>query len=591
MNKVKSNKKENYFKKFFKYAYEYKFLIVLITIFSVVESFVGIVSPKIFGDIITSLFENATPGQPFINYDYIFKGVCMLTAVYLTFACCKSLEKYFSNYVIEKITYKLRDDISKKINRLSLGYIEKTSYGDIMSRTFNDTEVISFALTNFLGDTISSIFTSIGVIYMMFSISWEMSLISFLSFPIIGAVVFFSALKSKKYYREYRESIGKINSCTEESFSGYETLKSFGAEKSFEEKFDKISESIYTCEWKTDFYSSFIAPVMGFVSNFNSIVSCVLGGYFVVLRGFPVGNISAFIAYSSNLSEPLITMGGLANSWQNIVAASERIFSILNAPEEVLVKTNARNIDLNSDSEIEFKNVKFEYKENIPVMENLSLKIKKGDTVAIVGKTGAGKTTLVNLLLKFYTPSEGSIIFNGQDISKINNFQYRKHFGIVTQDCWLYKGTIMENIRYGNPEASDEEIKKVAKFVGVEHFIESLPNGYKTMVEEGGSNISEGQKQLLCIARMVLANSDVLILDEATAAVDTHTEIQIQKVLKFVLEGKTSIIIAHRLSTIKNADVIVVMHKGKIAEMGKHDELINKNGMYSELYKSQFENA
>ncbi len=584
------NKKENYFKKFFKYARRYRVLIVLVTVFSVVESFIGIISPKIFGGIITSLFTNVTTGKPLVNYDYVFKSVCMLTVVYLLFACCKSLEKYFSNYVIEKITYKLRDDISKKINKLSLGYIEKTSYGDIMSRTFNDTDVISSALTNFLGDTVSSIFMSVGVIYMMFSISWEMSLISFLSFPIIGLVIFLSAFKSKKYYREYRESIGEINSCTEESFSGYETLKSFGAEKSFEEKFNKISSSIYKCEWKTDFYSSFIAPVMGFVGNFNSIISCVLGGYFAVLRGFSVGNISAFIAYAANLNDPLITMGGLANSWQNISAASERIFNILNAPEEELVETT-KDVDLSSDSEIEFKNVKFEYKKNVPVIENLSLKIKKGDTVAIVGETGAGKTTLVNLLLKFYVPKGGSITFMGQDISKINNFEYRKHFGIVTQDCWLYKNTIMENIRYGNLNATDKEVKKIAKFIGVDHFIESLPDGYKTMVEEGGANISEGQKQLLCIARLVLADSDVLILDEATAAVDTHTELQIQNVLKFVLEGKTSIIIAHRLSTIKNADVIVVMEKGKIAEMGKHDDLINRNGLYSELYRSQFENA
>ncbi|MBQ6143442.1 MAG: ABC transporter ATP-binding protein [Clostridia bacterium] len=583
-------KKENYFKKFFKYASEYKFLIALITIFSVLESFVGIISPKIFGDIITSLFADAVPGQPFANYDYIFKSVYMLTAVYLLFASCKSLEKYFSNYVIEKISYKLREDISKKINKLSLGYIEETSYGDIMSRTFNDTEAISFALTSFLGDTLSSVFMGAGVIYMMFSISWEMSLLSFLSFPVIGFVIFLSAFKSKKYYKEYRESIGKINSCTEESFSGYETLKSFGAEKSFEEKFNKISGSIYKCEWKTDFYSSFIAPVMGFVGNFNSIISCVLGGYFVVLRGFSVGNISAFIAYSANLNDPLITIGSLANSWQNISAASERIFNILNAPEEETVESLG-SVDLNSDVAVEFKNVKFEYKENTPVIEDLSLKIKKGDTVAIVGETGAGKTTLVNLLLKFYTPNGGSIDFMGQNIRKINNFEYRKHFGIVTQDCWLYKDTIMENIRYGNLKASDKEVKKVAKFIGVDHFIESLPDGYETIVEEGGANISEGQKQLLCIARLVLSNSDVLILDEATAAIDTHTEIQIQNVLKFVLEGKTSIIIAHRLSTIKNADVIVVMDKGKIAEMGKHNELINKNGLYSELYKSQFKNV
>ena len=583
-------KKENYFKKFFKYASEYKFLIALITIFSVLESFVGIISPKIFGDIITSLFADAVPGQPFANYDYIFKSVCMLTAVYLLFASCKSLEKYFSNYVIEKISYKLREDISKKINKLSLGYIEETSYGDIMSRTFNDTEAISFALTSFLGDTLSSVFMGAGVIYMMFSISWEMSLLSFLSFPVIGFVIFLSAFKSKKYYKEYRESIGKINSCTEESFSGYETLKSFGAEKSFEEKFNKISGSIYKCEWKTDFYSSFIAPVMGFVGNFNSIISCVLGGYFVVLRGFSVGNISAFIAYSANLNDPLITIGSLANSWQNISAASERIFNILNAPEEETVESLG-SVDLNSDVAVEFKNVKFEYKENTPVIEDLSLKIKKGDTVAIVGETGAGKTTLVNLLLKFYTPNGGSIDFMGQNIRKINNFEYRKHFGIVTQDCWLYKDTIMENIRYGNLKASDKEVKKVAKFIGVDHFIESLPDGYETIVEEGGANISEGQKQLLCIARLVLSDSDVLILDEATAAIDTHTEIQIQNVLKFVLEGKTSIIIAHRLSTIKNADVIVVMDKGKIAEMGKHNELINKNGLYSELYKSQFKNV
>lgn len=593
----KNNKKSS-LKALMTYASNYKFLIALVIFFSLAETLTAVVSPKIAGMAITTLSGGVSSGVYSIDFDYLFKILALLFVLYSVFALSSCLRSYFITVITVKMTYRLREDISKKLNRLTVNYLESTSHGDILSRIMNDVETFSSAFTQSISQVVSSFVMGIGVLFMMFYISWEMTLVSLITLPIMAVIVLIVLKKSQRHFVEYQENLGKVNGFIEENFTGYEVLKAFGAEEKAKMEFNNFNNKMYDSSWKSQFASGLTSPIMNFISSLGYVVACVMGGYFAVVRAFAIGDISAFIAYSGQFTQPLIQISGISGLIQQTLAASDRIFEFLRAPEEP--DDNSKSFLLNNsefikkeikqlDSDIEFKNISFGYEEEKPIIRNFSFKIMPGQSVAVVGETGAGKTTLIKLLMRFYDVSDGEILLGSKNIKEFKIDEYRKLFGIVTQDSWLYNATIMENIRYGNLKASDSEVKQAAEFVGAGHFIKSLPSGYETMVEEGASNISEGQKQLICIARMVLSNSPIFILDEATASVDTCTESYIQNALSRVLKGKTSIVIAHRLSTIKNSDVILVIDKGVLLEHGTHSELLKSQGVYYDLYMSQFE--
>lgn len=593
---VQTSIRKNSLKRLMAYASSYKVMIAFVVFFSVTQTLVTVAAPKIAGMAITAISLGIPGGINAVDFDYPFKIVAFLFVLYCIFSVSLCLGNYLMTTVTVRMTYRLREDISKKMDRLSLSYIESNSHGDILSRVMNDVEVLSSAFTQSINRIISSAIMTVGVLFMMFSISWEMTVVSLMMLPVMGVIVLIVLKKSQKHFVEYQANLGKVNGFIEENFSGYEVIKAFGAEERVTHEFSEYNNKMYDSAWKSQFLSGFTTPVMNFISSLSYIVSCVMGGYFAVVRAFAIGDISAFIAYSGQFTQPLIQVSGIMSLIQQTLAAADRVFEFLDAPEEhaVNAKSSFLNItELTKNSElkhdIEFRNVSFGYKPGDATIKDFSFNISPGQSVAIVGATGAGKTTLIKLLMRFYDVSDGKILFGSENIKNFRLKEYRKLFAAVTQDSWLYKATIMENIRYGNPKTSDDKVKQVAAFVGAGHFIESLPSGYETVVEEGASNISEGQKQLICIARMVLSNSPIFILDEATASVDTCTESHIQSILSKVLKDKTSIIIAHRLSTIKNADVILVMDNGELAEHGTHLELLDKKGLYYDLYTSQFE--
>lgn len=583
----KINVPKGFMKYFYKYAHKYRFYIAMITFFSVVESVVTVISPWMMGKTINILQTLGSPEEVEFKFRSLAGILTILAGLYFLYSVSRTLKRYFSTFVTEKISYALRNDVSTKINRLCLSYIETTSYGEILSRSVNDVESISSALTEYLGSSISSIILSIGIIYMMFFVSAEMSWVYFAFVPLIFILIFIPVKKSKKYVESFRENIGKITTCAEESFSGFETLKNFDLENNYQKKFENISNEMFESDWKSNFLPSLTVPVIGFIRDISMLISCALGGYLVVTKGMPLGNIMSFLSYSGQLMDPIAGMAGIYGTWQNICVSASRVYEILHAPEESSgsfeeIKNN------NSEKILEFSNVSFEYEKGKLIIDNISFSVSKGQTIALVGETGAGKSTVLKLLTNFYKPNSGKILFNGVDINLISLKNYRKNFGIVTQDSWLYKDTIMNNIRYGNLKASDEKIIEVSKKLGIHHFIETLPDGYETIVDESMVNLSEGQKQLICIARLVISEAPIFVLDEATSFIDTCTESHIQEILKSLFKQKTSLVVAHRLSTVKNADMILVMKKGKIVEAGSHEDLISKDQYYADFYKSQY---
>lgn len=583
----KINVPKGFMKYFYKYAYKYRFYIAMITFFSVVESVVTVISPWIMGKTINILQTLNIPEGTSTKFRSLAENLAILAGLYFLYSVSRTLKRYFSTFITEKISYTLRNDVSTKINRLCLSYIETTSYGEILSRSVSDVESISSALTEYLGNSISSIIMGIGIICMMFFVSSEMSWVYFASLPAIFILIFIPVKKSKKYVESFRENIGKITTCAEESFSGFETLKNFDLENNYKKKFENISNKMFESDWKSNFLPSLTAPVIGFIRDISTLISCVLGGYLVVIKGMPLGNIMSFLSYSGQLMNPIAEIGGIYGTWQNICVSASRVYEILHAPEEnsdVYEDINNNN----SEKILEFSNVSFEYEKGKLVIDNISFSISKGQTIALVGETGAGKSTVLKLLTNFYKPNSGKILFNGVNINSISLENYRKNFGIVTQDSWLYKDTIMNNIRYGNLKTSDEKIIEVSKKLGIHHFIETLPDGYRTIVDESMVNLSEGQKQLICIARLIISEAPIFVLDEATSFIDTCTESYIQEILKSLFKQKTSLVVAHRLSTVKNADMILVMKKGKIVESGSHENLISRNQYYADFYKSQY---
>lgn len=565
-------------KRILKYIFKYKYSVLMIFIFSILESLISVFSPKISGKGITALCAVDSAGNSSVDLNYIFNLLAFLLVLYSVSGVLSCIGRYLFTNVSVKIVYSLRKEISAKMNNASFEYLQSRSQGDILSCIVSDAENISSAFIESVRGILSSVIIAIGTVYMMFSISWEMSLCAFAILPIVGVLMVYFAGKSQKYYKSYRENLGKLNNIIGESFYGYETIKSFGAEDEFVEKFSIINENLNNEYFESNFISGLMSPIMTFLSKILYVTCCMLGGYLAVARGLLVGDITAFIIYCDQFVKPFIGISGALGGFQSTFAAAQRVFDFLDAPEELEGGTTPKN-----NVSIEFKNVNFEYTENKPVIKNLSFKWELGKTIAIVGETGSGKTTVSKLIMRFYDPTSGEIFLGNSNIKDIDINEYRKLFAVVTQDSWLYTASIIDNIKYGNLEATDEEAKSVSEMVGIDEFIKSLPEGYETIVN---GNLSEGQKELICIARAILSNRQFLIMDEATACIDTVTESFIQKSLNKILSQKTSLIIAHRLSTVKNAGTILVMSKGEICEVGNHNELMDKKGKYYEMYKN-----
>lgn len=572
-------------KKVWNYVSEYKIYIFVIFIFAILESLSIVFGPKLTGSAITLLSEGN------IDFDYLFKIIIKMLLLFSVYALSSCLGSYFVSLVTIKVTYRLRNEISLKMDKLSLEYINSVSYGDVLSCVMNDVESLSSAFIQSISRIASSVVMAIGVLFMMISISFKMTLAFIAVLPVAGIVAVIILKKSQKYFVEYQKQLGEINGFIEETFSGHEVISIFNAKDKIKNNFDEINHRMYDSSQKSQFLSGITPCVVEMISKASYIVSCVIGGYLAVMKLLSIGDITAFIAYSNQFMEPVIQVTSISGILQQIVASSQRIFEFLEAPEEP--QNDKEDLDVNINSlqtyEIEFKNVSFGYTSEKKIIKDFSLKVKLGQTLAIVGETGSGKTTLINILMRFLENFEGEILLGGKNIKSFSLKEYRKLFGLVTQDSWLYGGTIYENIAYGKENSSENEIKFAAEHVGASHFIESLPAGYNTVIAENMYNISEGQKQLLCIARMILKNAPIFIMDEATSSVDVFTESRIQNTLKKILKDKTSIVIAHRLSTIKNADLVAVMEKGKLMEIGTHDELMHKEGIYFNMYMSQFD--
>ncbi len=574
-----------------KYVNKYRLYIIFTIIFSLIGALISIISPKIVGTAINEM------SSPNMNLDEIFKIILWLFALYSVYAFSGCLGGYFNSFATTRINYDIRRDIFDKMGRMSMDYVIKNSYGDILSRIINDVEIFSSAFTDGINRIASFVIIAFGTVFMMFYISWQMALVSLLFLPFVAIVILIIFKKSRKYFKEYQSGLGKFTGFIEESFSEHEVIRVFDKENRFQKEFKTINEKMYELSWKSKFFSGLASPMIDFISKITFVVSCVMGGYYATVSMLSLGDISAFISYSGKFTQPLTDIAGIMGMTQQGSAALGRIVEFFNAPEEYTRSYNGEGnlvFDINNAYDIEFKNLNFGYNDNECVIKNFSFEITNGQKVAIVGETGAGKTTIIKLLMRFYDTYSGEILLkdmknNVLNIKSIGLEDYRRLFGLVTQDAWLYSDSIMENIRYGNEEASDEAVIRAAEFVGVSHFINSLPQGYDTIIEEEADNISEGEKQLICMARMFLSEAPIFVMDEATSFVDVFTESQIQKSLSKIMEEKTALIVAHRLNTIKNSDVILFLEKGELVEYGSHKELLAKKGKYYDMYISQFE--
>ena len=525
--------------------------------------------------------------RPEINYSKLLDFAYTLLALYLLSSIFSYLQGWIMTNVSQKITYKLRNDISQKINRMPLKYFDNRTFGEVLSRVTNDVDTVSQTLNQSLTQIVTSITMIIGILIMMFSISWNLTLVSLILIPISFILIGFIIKKSQHFFKEQQDTLGEINGHVEEMYSGHNVMKVMGGEKRSIEKFQKINNKLYGSAWKSQFLSGLMMPIMGFVGNLGFVGVTVLGGWLAVKGKLQIGDIQAFIQYVNQFNQPIIQTANTANVLQSTAAAAERVFEFLAEEEEASdVKETIQLKEVKGS--VEFENVVFGYNSDKTIIHNFNAKVKPGQLVAIVGPTGAGKTTMVNLLMRFYDLSSGSIKIDGVDIHDMKRADVRKLFGMVLQDTWLFNGTIRENIIYGKEDATEEEMIRSSKAAHVDHFVHALPKGYDLELNEEADNISAGEKQLLTIARAMLANPPMLILDEATSSVDTRTEVLIQKAMKNLMKGKTSFVIAHRLSTIRDADLILVMNEGNIVEQGTHTELLEKKGFYASLYNSQF---
>lgn len=525
--------------------------------------------------------------RPEFHFEAIWRVVSLLIGLYILSAIFRYIQTWLMTQVTQTVTFRMRRQLSEKINRLPLSYFDKQTYGEVLSRVTNDVDTISQTLNQSLSQIVSSTVMVLGILAMMFSISWQMSLVALLVLPLAGGAVTLIAKSSQKQFLRQQTQLGELNGHIEEMYGGHQVMRVFNGQKKSLAKFSRINNQLQESAWKAQFLSGLIYPIMNFIGNIGYVVMAILGGWLAINGRLKIGDIQAFIQYIDQFNQPLVQVANIANVLQSTAAAAERVFEFLDEPEEQAEGKNLVKL-AHVKGEVEFDNVVFGYKPDQTIIKGLSAHIKPGQRVAIVGPTGAGKTTLVNLLMRFYEINSGAIKIDGVDIRQMKRSDVRQMFGMVLQDTWLFNGTIRQNLLYGNPTASEEEMVATAKEAHVDHFVRSLPGGYDMVLGEEATNISQGEKQLLTIARAMLARTPMLILDEATSSVDTRTEVLIQKAMDKLMQGKTSFVIAHRLSTIRDADLILVVRDGNIIEQGKHDELLKQNGFYAELYNSQF---
>ncbi len=593
------------FRHFLKYMGHYKISVVIVLFFAVLSTVFMIVGPKILGNATTLLAEGVmgslTGSGSGIDFEGIANILLWLLGIYVVSSLFSFIQGYIMTGVSMKLTYRLRRDISEKLHKLPLSYYDKTTNGEILSRITNDVDTLSQTLNQSITQIITSVTQLIGILIMMISISWQMTLIALGILPVSFFFVILVVRKSQKQFTAQQEYLGHVNGHVEEMYGGHQVMKAFNGEEDSVKCFEEYNDKLYTAAWKSQFLSGIMMPLMTFVTNLGYVAVCVLGGFFAYSGVITIGDIQAFIQYVRQFTQPITQVANITNILQQSAAAAERVFEFLDEPEEIPESENAitvnhtkepdSELNVTVEGSVQFAHVRFGYDPEKIIIKDFSANISSGSKIAIVGPTGAGKTTIVKLLMRFYDVQEGAVLIDGYDIKDFKRKDLRSVFGMVLQDTWLYSDTIMENIRYGSFSATDEEVIAAAKAAQVDRFVRTLPQGYDMELNEETTNISQGQKQLITIARAILADPKVLILDEATSSVDTRTEIMIQKAMDNLMKGRTSFVIAHRLSTIRNADVILVLDNGNIIEQGSHDELMEKHGFYEKLYNSQFEPA
>ena len=578
-------------KRLLKYMERYKFRFVLMFLFAIAGTIFNIVGPKILGKATTELFNGLVAkvnGTGSIDFEKIGYILLWTLGLYLASACFSFIQGYVMTGISNDVTYNLRKDISKKFSRLPMNYYESRTNGEILSRVTNDVDTLQMSLNQSITQLITSVTTLIGVFVMMLSINVWMTLAALLILPMSMLIINFVMKHSQKYFQAQQEYLGKVNGQVEENFGGHDVVRVFNKEQDVLKEFEHDNQKLYESAWKSQFFSGMMMPIMQFVGNLGYVMVALLGGIFAIKGTIEVGDIQSFFQYIRNFTQPIQQIAQVTNLLQSSAAASERVFEFLEEPEEELQPENPDSIE-GLEGNVQFEHVKFGYNPDKIIVNDFSADVHDGQKIAIVGPTGAGKTTIVKLLMRFYDVNGGSIKVDGHDIRNFNRSNLREMFGMVLQDTWLFSGTIMENIRYGRLDATDEEVIAAAKAAHIHNFIMQQPGGYQMVLDEETSNVSQGQKQLLTIARAILADNKILILDEATSSVDTRTEMQIQKAMDNLMKGRTSFVIAHRLSTIKDADLILVMKDGDIIEQGDHEELLARKGFYADLYNSQFE--
>ncbi|WP_394871350.1 ABC transporter ATP-binding protein [Clostridium butyricum] len=589
--KVKAKNFKGSMKKLFNYLFKYKFSVILVILFAIGSTAFSIIGPKILGNATTEIFNgimSKLSGGSGIDFTKISRILITLLVIYLISAVFSFIQGFIMTGVSQKLTYRLRKEMIEKIDRMPMNYFDRRTHGEVLSRITNDIDTLNQSLNQSMTQIITSITTIIGIVFMMCTINVIMTCTIVLIVPISLIFITFIAKKSQKYFKEQQDYLGHVNGQVEEVYGGHNIVKVFNGEEDAINRFNTDNETLYKSAWKSQFLSGLMQPIMMFISNIGYVAVAILGGFFAIQNKISVGDIQSFIQYTRSFTQPLAQIAQISNMLQSIAASSERVFEFLEEEEEVQFADNPESIE-NIEGNVEFRNVKFGYYPDKTIINNFSLKVNEGKKVAIVGPTGAGKSTIIKILMRFYDINNGDILIDGKSIYNFNRRDLRKLFGMVLQETWLFNGSIKENIRYGNLDASDEEVHNAAESAEADEFISTFHEGYDMILNEEVSNVSQGQKQLLTIARAILKDPKILILDEATSSVDTRTELKIQKAMDTLMEGRTSFIIAHRLSTIKNADIILVLKDGDIIEQGNHEELMAMNGFYTNLYNSQFE--